>query len=185
MEKRFRINPKYQQGDAIRQNLRKDNLRRSYGLNIPYSQALPGVSQDVYRPSNTGISDEFYPTVGEDGRIIAPEDNGPSLFSPALHVLFGDYEHAFDRWKEASIQDAYRLWQEKRLQTEMTNRLNQVNEAKGNLGELDEAERYASMMENRFALEDQYKLAIEAGDQERVIKIQEAYAQNEKNISDF
>jgi len=54
--------------------------------------------------------------------------------------LFGDYEHARERWDAASIPDAYRLWQEKRLQAEMTNRLNQVNEAKENLTKLDEAE---------------------------------------------
>lgn len=185
MEKRFRINPKYEQGNPIRQNLRKENLRRSYGLNVSYSQALPGVSQDVYTPSNTGLSDEFYPTVGEDGRIIAPENNQESIFAAPLHFLFGDYEHAAERWREASIQDAYRLWQEKRLQAEMTNRLNQVNEAKDNLTKLDEAEQYAALMENRFALQDQYKLAIETGDTERAMKISDAYNKNEKDILDF
>ena len=185
MEKRFRINPKYQQGDPIRQNLRKENLRRSYGLSTSYSQALPYANQDVTRLSNTGIADEFYPTVNEEGKIIPPEEQSESIFSGPLHFLFGDYEHARDRWDAASIKDAYRLWQEKRLQAEMTNRLNQVNEAKDNLNVLDEAEQYASMMENKFALQEQYKQAIALGDTEKAMKIQDAYTQNEKNILDF
>lgn len=185
MEKRFRINPKYQLGDTIRQNLRRENLRRSYDLSTSYSRALPYANQDVYTPSNTGISNEFYPTVDEEGKIIPPDETGESILSGPLHFLFGDYEHAKDRWDAASLQDAYRLWQEKRLQAEMTNRLNQVNEAKENLTKLDEAEQYATLMENRFALQEQYKLAIETGDTERAIKIQDAFSKNEKNILDF
>ena len=185
MEKRFRINPKYQQGNIIRQNLRKENLRRSYDLSTAYSQALPYANQDVYTPSNTGIANEFYPTVDEEGRIIPSNEQGQSILSGPLHFLFGDYEHARDRWNAASIQDAYRLWQEKRLQAEMTNRLNQVSEAKDNLTKLDEAEQYANLIENRFALQEQYKLAIETGDTESAIKIQDAFSKNEKNILDF
>lgn len=185
MEKRFRINPKYQQGNIIRQNLREENLRRSYDLNTAYTQAFPYASQDVYTPSNTGIATEFYPSVDEEGKIITPKENRESIFSGPLHFLFGDYEHARDRWNAASIQDAYRLWHEKRLQAEMTNRLNQVNEAKDNLTKLDEAEQYANLIENRFALQEQYKLAIETGDTERAIKIQDAFSKNEKNILDF
>jgi hypothetical protein len=116
MDKRFRKNPLYQEGDIIRKNLRRENLRRSYDINTIYSQALPGTTNDAYTLSNTGIAEEFYPTVGEDGRIIpTSEQNKESIFSGPLHFLFGDYEHAKDRWDAASLQDAYRLWQEKRL----------------------------------------------------------------------
>ena len=186
MNKRFRKNPLYQGGDIIRKNLRRENLRRSYDINTIYSQALPGTTNDTYRLSNTGIADEFYPTVGEDGRIIpTSEQNKESIFSGPLHFLFGDYEHAKDRWDAASVQDAYRLWQEKRLQAEMTNRLNQVKEAKDSLNSLDEAEQYAQMLDNRSVFLDQYKLALESGDSERAMKMKDAYEQNEKNIIDF
>lgn len=187
MNKRFRINPKYQQGDAIRQNLRRENLRRSYGLNIPYSQSIPGASQDAYRYSDTGISNEFYPTVGEDGRIVpeSEKSGGESIFSAPLHFLFGDYENARERWNAASIQDSYRLWQEKRLQAEMTNRLNQVNEAKDNLTTLDEAESYAKMLDDRSRLLEEYNIAVKSGDGEQVTKVEEAYIKNEKDIADF
>ena len=90
-------------------------MRRSYDLSTAYSQALPYANQDVYTPSNTGIANEFYPTVDEEGRIIPSDEQGQSILSGPLHFLFGDYEHARDRWNAASIQDAYRLWQEKRL----------------------------------------------------------------------
>lgn len=186
MNKRFRINPIYQQGDAIRQNLRKENLRRSYGLNVPYSQAVPGASQDVYTLSNTGLAGEFFPTLGEDGTIVKPEEtSGESLLSGPLHFLFGDYDNAKERWDAASLSDSYRLWQEKRLQAEMTNRLNQVNEAKDNLSILDEAEEYAKMLDNREVLLSQYKQALESGDKDAIAKSQELYLQNEKNIIDF
>jgi len=119
-------------------------LRRSYGLSTSYAEAIPNASQSVYRQSDTGISNEFYPTIGEDGRIINENESyGESIFSGPLHFLFGNYENAGERWDAASLQDSYRLWQEKRLQAEMTNRLNQVNEAKDNLNVLDEAESYA------------------------------------------
>lgn len=186
MNKRFRINPKYEQGDSIRQNLRRENLRRSYGLSTSYAEAIPNASQNVYRQSDTGISNEFYPTVGEDGRIINENESyGESIFSGPLHFLFGNYENAGERWDAASLQDSYRLWQEKRLQAEMTNRLNQVNEAKDNLNVLDEAENYAQMLDNRSAFLEQYRLALGSGDTERAMKMKDAYIQNEKNIIDF
>jgi len=42
----------------------------------------------------------------------------------------------------------------------MTNRLNQINEAKESLNILDEAEKYAQMLDNRSGLLDQYQKAI-------------------------
>ncbi len=187
MDKRFRINPKYQQGDVIRKNLREDNLRRSYDLNAAYSQAIPNSSRNVYSPSNTGIADEFYPEVDEDAKIIQQEEkgSGESIFSGPLHFLFGDYEHAKDRWDAASVGDAYRLWQEKRLQAEMTNRLNQVNEAKDNLNVLDEAENYAKMLDDRSTLLSQYKMALQSGDSNKAEELKNKYIENEKNIIDF
>jgi hypothetical protein len=128
---RIRKNPKYQQGDIIRRNLRRENLRRSYDFSIPYEQALPGADSDYYYPSNAGISNsEFSPNIDDEGNIIPSEDSTPGIFSGIGHFLFGDYEHAADRWREASIADSWRLFHEKRLQAETTNRLNQVNEAK-------------------------------------------------------
>ena len=186
MDKRFRINPRYQQGDAIRRNLREENLRRSYGLSTSYSEALPYTTQNVSTFSNTGIANEYYPTVGEEGKIIPAEElGGESIFSGPMHFLFGNYENAKERWDAASVKDAYRLWQEKRLQAEMTNRLNQINEAKESLNILDEAEKYAQMLDNRSGLLDQYQKAIQSGDTENAMKAKDAYLQNEKNIADF
>lgn len=186
MDKRFRINPRYQQGDAIRRNLREENLRRSYGLSTSYSEALPYTTQNVSTFSNTGIANEYYPTVGEEGKIIPAEElGGESIFSGPMHFLFGNYENAKERWDAASVKDAYRLWQEKRLQAEMTNRLNQINEAKESLNILDEAEKYAQMLDNRSGLLDKYQKAIQSGDTEQAMKAKDAYLQNEKNIIDF
>ena len=182
---RYRKNPKYQQGDVIRRNLRRENLRRSYDLSIPYEQSLSGANSNYYYPSNTGISDdEFFPNIDDEGNIISSDDS-QSMFSGIGHFLFGDYEHAADRWREASIVDTWRLFHEKRLQAETTNRLNQVNEAKQNLSELDAAEQYADLIDKRNSLQEQYKTAVSIGSPTMIQKISDDIHKVEQDIANF
>lgn len=159
---RYRKNPKYEQGDVIRKNLRRENLRRSYDFSIPYQQALVGADSRHYYPSNTGISDnEFFPNIDDQGNIIPSEDSTPGIFSSIGHFLFGDYEHAADRWREASIADTWRLFHEKRLQAETTNNQNKVAEATQNLKEIENAEKYADLVDQKTNLEREYNFAVQ------------------------
>lgn len=184
---RFRINPKYQQGDIIRQNLRRENLRRSYGMNIPYGEALPGADNNAYSSSNTGIaSDEFFLEIGEDGRIVSSSSSSEwPIFSSIGHMLFGDYEHAADRWKEASVADSWRLFQEKRLQAETTNRLNQVSEAEQKLQDLKDVEAYADLIDKKTALTNEYNKAVTSGDVESAMTIKTQLDDTIKQIAEF
>lgn len=184
---RFRINPKYQQGDSIRQNLRRENLRRSYGMNTIYSQTMPGATNDIYSPTNAGIADyEFYPSVDNEGQIVTETKfDSPSILSPALHALFGDYENAANRWREASVADSWRLFQEKRLQAETTNRLNKVAEAKQKLDDIGSIEEYIALIDRKNEAQEQLQSAINSGATDVANSLSDEISQIDKKINDF
>lgn len=182
-EKRFRKNPRYQLGDAIRKAVRRDNLRQSYGMNLPY-----GASSQYEHPSNVGVSsNEFYPNIDDEGNIVPLEEDG-AISQAAKAVgkfLFGNYENAADMWDAASLADSYRLFQEKRLQAETTNKLNQVAEARQKLKELQDASDFSKNIDLLYTLRENYDSAIKENNTELAESIQKQFEEVLKKIRDY
>ena len=143
-------NPRYQQGEAILQNLRSNKVRRSYASYAPVYEGV--ISPIEYEQNNTAAQ---YDSSGD----VVAEDKG-GVLSGIGEFLFGDYHHAADRFAEASLADSWRLFHEKRLQAETTNKLNLVSEAESKLSELKRAEDYADSVDKYNNLLQQYSNAI-------------------------
>lgn len=168
-------NPRYQAGAEIMQNLRSNRLRRSYASYAP-----------VYEGTVTPIEDDRMVnpiSYDEDGDVVAPSDGG--FFQSVGEFLFGDYHNAAERFSEASIADSWRLFHEKRLQAETTNKLNQVSEAENKLKELRDAEDYADLIDTYTSLREQYITAAKTGDAELINEAKQKLEECIKSVVDF
>lgn len=162
MEKQI-YNPRYQAGDAIIQNLRSNRLRRSYAS---YAPVYEGVVKPI---ENERIDD---PVVYDESGDAVSQNSGGFLQNVG-EFLFGDYHHASDRFAEASLVDSWRLFHEKRLQAETTNKLNMVSEAQEKLNELKAAEDYADLVDTYTQLKKEYAAAIKTKNPELIRGIEQ------------
>ena len=176
MDNKQIYNPRYNAGVEILQNLRSNRLRR---LAASYAPVYEGVVQP--------IEEEYVamPTqYDEDGDVITEPGRGGFLQS-AGEFLFGDYHHASERFAEASLIDSWRLFHEKRLQAETTNKLNQVAEAESKLQEIQDAENYANLIDQYNALKQESLQAIRDKDEVKLEKINQTLQQYIDKISQF
>lgn len=190
MEKKFKHNPRYQAGDSIRNDLRMQRLRRSYDINRTYNSIPVGAENYDYSTIAPGITDsQFFPGIDENGKIQREKTSAYDiLMSPfrwAGHQLFGDYENAYDRFSEASIADAWRLFHEKRYQAETTNNLNKVSEAEQYLDQIKNASDYADNLDKLYKLRKEYDESIEKGDFFAAKTKQEEFEEVLKNVSKY
>lgn len=169
-------NSRYGEGAAILDSLRSNVVKHSEVLSAPYRQGIVDAQDDDYNEFGVVHPEWTSPELDTDFNIVQTGSDESWLgegLSSVGHFLFGDYDNFGNRWKEASVADAWRLFQEKRLQAELGNKQTQLADVEQSIADLDEAERYASLLDSLSSLKKQLDEASASGDPKT---IQETFA---------
>lgn len=176
-------NYRYNDGAVLKRNLRSNMLRRFLGQHYAY-QNLPSVEDDrpIYSPGP--LNESVQRTLDDDAeRSLSSE---PGILSDASAFLFGDSEYTWkDRFREGSLVDAYRLWHEKRLQAELGAAHSKLADLKQSLDQIDEAERYADLMDSLRRLRISATNAYNSGNQDVAQQYESAFKDILKEINDL